>query len=146
VSFGFLTFLILNYLTLVILFTSLLWIWRTGGKSIVLWTLFTSSLAWFIGQSIKIFFYFPRPFILSGQLPQFATPLDATFPSLHAATAFAVALTVARFRPRMGIILILLAMLVSFARYYYHLHTPVDLLAGFCVAVISVVVIDTCHS
>lgn len=53
-----------------------------------------------------------------------------SFPSGHAATAFAGAAVLAHFAPRLRIPLYVLACLIAYSRLYNGVHYPTDVLAG----------------
>jgi len=55
---------------------------------------------------------------------------DAGFPSDHAAGAFAIATAMLLFEPLIGALLLVLAVIVIFARVYVGVHYPGDVLAG----------------
>jgi undecaprenyl-diphosphatase len=57
-------------------------------------------------------------------------PLSRSFPSGHAASAFAFATGVAATRPRTGRLLRVLAALVAYSRVHTGVHYPGDVLAG----------------
>jgi undecaprenyl-diphosphatase len=59
-----------------------------------------------------------------------ATPESASFPSGHAATAFAAAVAVGAFHPRVRWPLLVLAGLVGLSRIYLGVHYVFDVLAG----------------
>ncbi len=57
-------------------------------------------------------------------------PDDFSFPSMHAATAFSVAVILYRYDKRMGIPAIVLASLISLSRVYLNVHYTTDIIAG----------------
>ena len=57
-------------------------------------------------------------------------PAAASFPSGHAATAFAAAVAVALFYPRLGRPLLALAAVVALSRVYLGVHYLLDVAAG----------------
>lgn len=59
-----------------------------------------------------------------------ALPADASFPSGHAATAFAAAGVVAIRYPALRVPLLVLAALIALSRVYLGVHYPLDVVAG----------------
>ena len=57
-------------------------------------------------------------------------PKDPSFPSGHAAIAFACATVLSYFRPRLAPAFFLLALAIGFARVYVGVHYPLDVLGG----------------
>ena len=64
-----------------------------------------------------------------------ATPDSASFPSGHAATAFAAAVAVGAFYPRLRLPLLALATLVGLSRIYLGVHYWLDVAAGTALGV-----------
>ena len=91
------------------------------------------SMAFFIASGIKYFWPSERPFQMVGANPALVNAPDASFPSLHAALAFALAFTVLLTHKRYGSILVLCAFLVGLARVLAQVHYPIDILGGVVV-------------
>lgn len=70
------------------------------------------------------------PAVILDPEPLMEVPTTSSFPSGHAATSFACALTLARFAPMLTIPLFVLAALIAFSRVYVGVHYPFDVLAG----------------
>ncbi len=73
----------------------------------------------------------PRPFVDSPDPePLILGVVSDSFPSGHAATSFAGAVTLARFLPGRWPVLLALAVGIAFSRVYVGVHYPVDVLGG----------------
>ncbi|MCL4368545.1 MAG: phosphatase PAP2 family protein [Actinobacteria bacterium] len=83
-----------------------------------------------VNQVIGRWWYRPRPFI--GHTATLLLPgsRDASFPSDHAAFAFAAAVTLLMFSRRLGGAALLFAGLVAFARVYVGEHYVTDVVGG----------------
>jgi undecaprenyl-diphosphatase len=67
----------------------------------------------------------------------FYHPTDPSFPSNAAAAAFAVAMGMWVYNRKLGYILLIPAVIISFGRVYMGVHYPLDIIGGFAVAMVS---------
>jgi undecaprenyl-diphosphatase len=86
-------------------------------------------------QLIDLHYFRARPYIVFPQLiPQverlFYEPTVSSFPSFPAAVTFAFALGIWLENKRAGVLLFIMAALMSLARIYIGIHYPSDILAG----------------
>lgn len=79
----------------------------------------------------------PRPFMVDGVAPAFPHGADNGFPSDHTAAAAAVAGLVLAYRRRVGILLMLLAVVVGLSRVAARVHHVPDIIGGLGVGLIS---------
>jgi len=78
----------------------------------------------------KIFFR-PRPFVSLNFYPLInISPQESSFPSTHAALAFALASSVYFINRRLGVIFLVLTLLIGISRIFIGVHWPSDILAG----------------
>jgi undecaprenyl-diphosphatase len=87
-----------------------------------------------------------RPFVADKGIYQlakfFAQASDYSFPSQHTAAAFVLALIVFFDKKKLGIILLILAVLIGGSRVFVGVHYPSDILGGILTACLSIFVID----
>lgn len=84
----------------------------------------------------------PRPFIALHVKPLLAHAADASFPSDHAAGAFAIAVAVLLILRRIGLLALLLAALIAFSRVYVGDHYVTDVLGGAAVGIIAALIVS----
>ena len=71
-----------------------------------------------------------RPYAVRDVILLIRQPTDASFPSGHAAAAFAVSTALALRRSRLAIPAVILATVIAFSRLYLYVHYPTDVFAG----------------
>lgn len=108
---------------LLIFLLGIAWYRRRQGLALTLTYILTTALS----VGLQTLLQRPRPADVRIILP---TPAFASFPSGHAAGAFALALLIALFWPRWRRHAFLSAALVALSRVYLGLHYPSDILAG----------------
>ncbi|EWT06047.1 MULTISPECIES: phosphatase PAP2 family protein [Intrasporangiaceae] len=79
----------------------------------------------------------PRPFLVDGVAPAIAHAADNGFPSDHTAAAAAVAGLVLAYRRRIGILLVLLAVVVGMSRVAAHVHHVPDIIGGLGIGLMA---------
>jgi membrane-associated phospholipid phosphatase len=96
-----------------------------------------------VNQLVASFWFEPRPFVtLRGVTVLLAHPADDSFPSDHAVIAGALAVGTLLFARRWGIVAVVVAVLLAFARVYAGMHYPLDVLAGLAIgAVVALVLV-----
>ncbi|WP_169735682.1 phosphatase PAP2 family protein [Intrasporangium oryzae] len=82
----------------------------------------------------------PRPFVVDGRPPMIAHPADNGFPSDHSAMAAVVAGTVLWWRRRLGLALLVLAVLVAASRVAARVHHVPDVTAGLAFGLVAAAV------
>lgn len=84
-----------------------------------------------IVQYIKVLVAYPRPFaVLPDVIALVPDQGGYSFPSMHTALTMAVAVSVYMHHKKLGMLLILFALLVGLSRVYVGVHYPVDVLVG----------------
>jgi undecaprenyl-diphosphatase len=108
-----------------------LWLtWKRVNQRAAFLAGISALVALGIGQLIGMAFPRPRPY-LTHQVNLLISPsADTSFPSDHATLGFAVAVLVWRYNRRAGTALLLLALVLAFARIFVGAHYPSDVLGG----------------
>lgn len=123
------------------------WLWfqkttkQTHNRSILVESVLISIVALVVGRVFALTLPFrDRPF-LRPEL-NFVTPLEpmlrswSSFPSDHAVIAFALATSLFRISPKVGVwALIYVTVFICFPRLYFGLHHPSDLIGGAIIGI-----------
>jgi len=115
----------------------LIWLWfsknqnQHENRKIVIYALIIVILTLGIDKMIEMAYFRPRPFVNhSVTLLYEKSNLDPSFPSNHAAGAFALAFALFWKRRKIGTVLILMAWFMALSRIFIGVHYPLDVLAG----------------
>lgn len=122
----------------------IIWFWppyrRTRSRRAVIYAVVAGVVALVINVLITHFApYRPRPFVLEPHLVHqlVSHARDSSFPSDHAAGSFGFAVGLFFAGSGAGILGIILALIVSWARVFVGLHWPTDVLMGALVGIVS---------
>ena|SRR3989338_869038 len=86
---------------------------------------------------IKKLWFFPRPFENENVALLIEHRLDSTFPSKHAAVAFAIAFGIFLEKKKLGAGLLILAFFIALSRVIVGVHYPSDVFAGAVIGMIA---------
>jgi undecaprenyl-diphosphatase len=105
----------------------------------------SAGLALLLNQAIGHLWDRPRPYAAHPHsLVLFTTPShDPSFPSDHAAAAFAIAVAVFFFSRRLGAVFLVFAAAIALSRVLLAMHYPTDVLAGALTGTLSAVAVCT---
>jgi len=105
----------------------------------------SAGLALLLNQAIGHFWDRPRPYAAHPHsLVLFTAPShDPSFPSDHAAAAFAIAVSVWFFSRRLGLVFLLFAAAIAVSRVLLGMHYPTDVLAGALTGTLAAVAVCT---
>ncbi len=85
-------------------------------------------------------FYDPRPFVSGHAIPLFSHAADNGFPSDHMTLGATLAFIGYAYSRKIGLIMILVALLVGVARVAAHVHSWVDIVGGTIIGLLAAVV------
>jgi|SRR5690625_2620852 len=131
--------------TVFVLLLGGIWLLRKrdgSSQHAVLFALLAIVLALGFNQVIGYFYFRPRPFVLNDvSLLILKSAESNSFPSNHAAGAFAIAFVFLWQQRILGILLLGLAVLLALSRIYVGVHYPLDILAGTLLALLATVLV-----
>jgi undecaprenyl-diphosphatase len=91
-------------------------------------------------------YYDTRPFVTEHIAPLMSHAPDNGFPSDHALLASFLGFTLLFYSRRIGLLLVLLALLIGAARVAAHIHHPIDIVGSFAIAALAVGLIQAIAS
>ena len=98
------------------------------------------SIAWLIAHVIKIILAWPRPSLVINTVRPLFSAAGATFPSGHATFFFALGFALYPFHPRLATLVSMSAVVIGLARVAAGVHFPGDILGGFLLAGLVVLI------
>ncbi|HWA52110.1 MAG TPA: phosphatase PAP2 family protein [Patescibacteria group bacterium] len=132
-----------------IMFALLVVLWFIDGKikkEQVVHALLASFIAFTIAEILKRVFNTPRPYDVNHLATEVvALPSDPGFPSVHATVVFALSITIWLHDHKVGLIFIILAILVGWARVAANVHYPIDIMGGAIIGSIVALLIEKIH-
>ncbi len=113
----------------------------TYYKEMVVVALMSALVSRFVfAAAIRLFYYHPRPFLVLHNFNLLiARDMESSFPSGHASFYFALATGVYLYNKKAGLIYLVLASLMGFARVFVGVHWPLDILAGAVLGILTAV-------
>ncbi|MBI2025060.1 MAG: phosphatase PAP2 family protein [Candidatus Harrisonbacteria bacterium] len=116
--------------------------WKIRFQNFALITLVAILSRGLLTEIIRFFYFRARPFVELNFAPLINHSAEASaFPSGHAAFYFALGLSLFLINRFWGSIYILAALLMGIARIAAGVHWPLDILFGFLVALVSLIVV-----
>jgi undecaprenyl-diphosphatase len=118
------------------LFVIALWLvaWWQANKlykqKIVISTVVAVVIAVVLYEISSHLYYHPRPFVVNHIKPLVAHAADNGFPSEHTLFSVVLATAIIFYRPKLGYLALVLALLVGVGRVAAHVHSPIDIAGG----------------
>lgn len=126
------------YLTFLIMF---ILIFKGGSKEkkAMLLAILSMPITVLVIMGIHLFLYEPRPFVTYHFTPLYPYNPDASFPSRHASFMSIIAFSYLYYKSKWSFLFLFLMLLVDISRIYVGVHYPIDILGGFIVGIISLI-------
>lgn len=102
--------------------------------------IFAPVVAWLIAQGLKVWLAWPRPATALASVQPLFSADGSAFPSGHATLFFALAFALYPFHPRLATLVSVSAIIISLARVMAGVHFPGDILGGFVLAGVVVLI------
>ncbi|MBT2656043.1 undecaprenyl-diphosphatase [Bacillus sp. ISL-18] len=134
---GLMVFVTQNALIIYAVVLLLMWFFgKDKYKNTVVLAAITGIIALFINVVIGHIYFEPRPFVSHKVNLLISHSSDASFPSDHGTGAFSLALAVLYRHRKLGIGMVLFAVLTGISRVYVGHHYPFDIIGSLVVAAI----------
>lgn len=101
-------------------------------------SIISAPLALILARISSIFVYDTRPFVTDNVVPLIPHAADNGFPSDHTLAAMLIALVIFKFNRKIGMVLIILALLLGVARVLVKIHHPLDIAGSIVIDLFSV--------
>lgn len=111
---------------------------RTAKSSFLRISAIAFILSFLIGKLASSLYYDPRPFVVEHTQPLIPHAANNGFPSDHTLFAMTIAGIVFLYHKKVGLLLVVLAIIVGIARILAKVHSPVDIVSGAVIAVLAV--------
>ncbi len=106
----------------------------------IVFVFFAGIFAWCITMILKLIFHTPRPFNAFTNVYTLIPETGFAFPSGHATFYSALALSLFFFHKKVGYLFMFFALLIGVARVMSAVHFPIDILGGFILGSIIVLI------
>ncbi len=110
---------------------------KINEKKALLLTILTIPIAILLIKGIHLFIHEPRPFITYNFTPLANGTFDLSFPSRHATIMAVIAFSYTYFKSKWSYLFLTLMLWVGLSRIYVGVHYPLDVIGGFIVGIIS---------
>jgi len=113
---------------------------RVKEKKAFLLVILTLPIVVLIIMGIHMFVVEPRPFVTYHLTPLYPYNPDASFPSRHASFMAVIAGAYIYFKSKWSALFLIFMLWVGISRIYVGIHYPLDILGGFIVGIISLII------
>ena len=129
-----------KYLFIAVLLLYLAALWQASPKyrkQLLLGFVAAGAVALLLDKLGGKLYYDPRPFVTHHIKPLIDHAADNGFPSEHTVLTFTIGALLVAFRPKLGALTLLLALIVGISRVAAHIHSPIDIIGGILSGIIA---------
>lgn len=112
----------------------------SNKKRLIVATILAGGIAFVIAQIASHVYFDPRPFVGGHVKPLIKHAADNGFPSDHALFTMTVTAVVYFFHKKIAGVMLIMTILVGVARVLAHVHSPIDIIAGWAFGIIGAIV------
>jgi len=141
---GVVVFIAKYFIFLSLLIAAVFWLRASTREKIALgWRVVVGgAIAEGLAQVAGRVYYDTRPFVSEHVAPYFAHAPDNGFPSDHALAASFLGFVILLYSRSTGSLLLVIAVLIGWARVVSRIHHPIDVIGSFVIACISVAIVQ----
>jgi undecaprenyl-diphosphatase len=141
---GVIVFVAKYFIFLSLLVAAIFWLRATTKEKFALgWrVVIGGAIAEGLAQVAGRIYYDTRPFVSEHVAPFFAHAPDNGFPSDHALAASFLGFVILLYSRSTGILLLVIAVLIGWARVVSRIHHPIDIIGSFVISGISVAIVQ----
>ncbi len=105
-------------------------------KNLAIFGIISLPIIYGIAKLSALFYFDPRPFIVGHFIPLITHSADNGFPSDHVLLSSAIAMVIFYYNRKVGLGLLILAILVGICRVLAGIHHPIDILGSIVISII----------
>ncbi|MDD5147644.1 MAG: phosphatase PAP2 family protein [Candidatus Daviesbacteria bacterium] len=113
---------------------------KIEDKKAFLIIILTLPIAFLLIRIIHIFIFEPRPFVTFNFIPLVNETANVCFPSRHTTISAVIAFAFTYFKSKWSLVFLILMLWIGASRVYVGVHYPLDILGGFIVGIISLLI------
>lgn len=128
------------FLLSIAMFVGVFWLLDGSQKRyFIKLSLLTALVSVALAKIASMLYDNPRPFVVEHVQPLVSHGFDNGFPSDHTLLTMTIAVIIFQFNKKLGIFLVVIALIVGTARVFAKVHHPIDIIGSSVVAVLAII-------